>query len=363
MHAYIHTCTCIHIYVNVCSISVPTLRELVFLLQCFTLHTCNTWDTIILKSQLERWNQVKFGKCLDRTARNEFCKKNVKLTSFSLENYRYSIDFCWLTRLSKLHFCERRCFKDVSTTQGLRLEISPNSEVGFGYFLHARGLSLEISPNSAVELGDFSKLGGWVWRILQTPHLGPEFKVSWSADWPGSPNCTSVNAGVLKILLQLKDWDWRFLQTPRLGLDIFSTLGGWVWRFLQIRRLSLENSPNSGVEFGEFSKLRTWARVQSQFGEFFNFKKKCKVKKYSITCKIFKNMLITHCLIFLSLENSLNSTPEFGEISKFNPQVWRNLQAQPPSLKKYPDSTPELGQISRLNSQVWNMKFEAWSWR
>ena len=296
----------------------------------YTLATCEI---------LSYWNlnlngeiRLSFDKCLDRTARNEFCKKNVKLTSFSLENYRYSSDFCWRTRLSKLHFCQRRCFKDVSTTQGLRLEISPNSEVGFGYFLHARGLSLEISPNSAVELGDFSKLGGWVWRILQTPHLGPEFKVSWSADWPGSPNCISVNAGFLKIFPQLKDWDWRFLQTPRLGLDIFSTLGGWVWRFLQIRRLSLENSPNSapGPEF------------KVSLGNSSISKKSARSKNIQSRVK-FSKICWSHIWFFLSLENSLNSTPEFGEISKLNRRIWRNVQTQPPSPEKSPNSIPKFG--------------------
>ena len=88
--------------------------------------------------------------------------------------------------------------------------------------------------------------------------------------------------------------------------------------------MSLENSPNSSAEFGEFSKLR--------FKRFF----------------------------FLSLENSPNSRIEFGEFSKLKGWVWRkspNSGSKSPNsffskkkskLKKYTHSEVEFGEFAEF---------------
>ena len=105
-------------------------------------------------------------------------------------------------------------------------------------------LSLENSPNSALEFAEFSKLNSWVWRILQTQK---------------------------KILLNLSLEIWRILQTQHLSLDN-SPNSFWfvkkkhVFGILFLLNLSSGKSPNSTLEFGEFSKLNLWVCV------FFNFR-------------------------------------------------------------------------------------------
>ena len=116
----------------------------------------------------------------------------------------------------------------------LNLENSPNSTLEFAEFSQVReifllNLSLENSPNSALEFREFSKL------ILVF-----EKNVFW-------------------ILLCL-NLSLEKISKLKLNLEIFSKLSTSVWRILQTQKkdllnLSLENSPNTALEFGEFSKL------------------------------------------------------------------------------------------------------------
>ena len=161
---------------------------------------------------------------------------------------------------------------------------------------------------------------------------------------------------------------------------------------LEILNLSLENSPNSTLEFGEFSKLNSWVwRVlqtqkknsfESEFGEF----SKLSTWVWRILQTHFgfwkKNMFSGFCFFWiwvrgnlqtqpLSLENSPNSTSEcvyflsfdfFSKkmsleilnlsleiFSKLNPWVWRILQTQ---LLRF-------GEFSKLRKKI----FWIWVWR
>ena len=235
-------------------------------------------------------------------------------------------------------------------------------------------MSLENSPNSRVEFGDFSKLKGWVWRFLQTQvqNLQTHF---------------FRKKNEIKKIHTLRGWVWRILQTQGLSLEIspnsrvefgdFSklrfkiskliffgkkrklkkthTLRGWVWRILQTQGLSLEISPNSRVEFGDFSKLRFKISKLIFFG-----KKNEKKKKNTHTQR-------------LSLENSPNSRVEFGDFPELrlkqqNPEsmfffqkpkwVWRILQTQVLSLENSANSDSkdffsEFGEFSKLKGWVW----------
>ena len=182
--------------------------------------------------------------------------------------------------------------------------------------LQTQPLSLEISPKSEKffpfesEFGEFSKLSTWVWRILQTQHLSLE----------NSPNSTSEWVCVFfkflffqeKWVWRIWTWVWRNLQTQPLSVCVFFNFVFFPKKMsLEILNLSLEKSPNSTLEFGEFSKLNLWVCV------FFKFR-------------------------FFSEKNEFGDfEPEFGEISKLNPWVWRNLQTQPLSLENSPNSTSE----------------------
>ena len=216
----------------------------------------------------------------------------------------------------------------------------------------------------------------------------------------------------------LNHWVWRILQTQPLSLDFFEKRMS-----LEILNRNLENSPNSTLEFGEFSKLNLWVLIffnslfcrknesgdfelwvwrilqtqkknsfESEFGEF----SKLSTWVWRILQTHFgfwkKNMFSGFCFFWiwvrgnlqtqpLSLENSPNSTSECvyflsfdfffekNEFGDFEPEFGDFLQTQPLSLENSPNSTLEFGEFSKLRKKSFESEFgefsklSTWVWR
>ena len=133
---------------------------------------------------------------------------------------------------------------------------------------------------------------------------------------------------------------------------------------LEILNRNLENSLNSTLEFGEFSKVRKKTYFESEFGEFSKFN--LWVLDFFQFIVLQKKMNLE--ILNLSLENSSNSEKiyfesEFGELTKLEnspnsfwflkkKHVFGILFLLNLSSGKSPNSTLEFGEFSKLNLWV-----------
>ena len=143
----------------------------------------------------------------------------------------------------------------------LSLEKSPNSTQKKNLL----NLSLQNSPNSALEFGEFSKLI----LVFEKKTCFRDF-VFFNLSSGKSPNSRVEFGDFSK--LRFKNSKLIFFGKKR---NLKNTHTHSVWRILQTQGLSLEISPNSRVEFGDFSKLRF------KISKLIFFGKKTKFKKYT----------------------------------------------------------------------------------